>query len=125
MMIFVNAATKAGSLPRDSFSRFVRILAPFAPHLAEEIWERMGHTDGIALQPWPSWEEAKLAVDTITIAVQVNGKLRGQVVVPVDVTPTDVLAAARADEGVAKFLANKTLRREIYVPGRLVNLVVG
>jgi leucyl-tRNA synthetase len=125
MMIFVNEATKRGRLPRAWADTFVRILSPFAPHVGEELWRVLGHTDTLTYAEWPTWDEAKLAVETITLAVQVNGKLRGQVEVPVDVSKEDALAAAKTEENVARHLANGTLRREIYVPGRLVNLVVG
>lgn len=125
MMIFVNEATRADALPQAWFESFLRVLAPFAPHMAEELWERLGHTGGITYAPWPAFDEAKLAVDTIQIAVQVNGKVRATLDVPAAVTKDEALAAAKTDERLAKWLDGKTIRREIYVPGRLVNLVVG
>ncbi|WP_428265690.1 leucine--tRNA ligase [Haliangium sp.] len=125
MMVFANEATKAEAVPRAWLELFVRVLAPFAPHLGEELWRRLGHRDSVCDADWPAYDEAKLAVDTITLAVQVNGKLRGTIEVPAEVSKEDALAAAKADDKVAKFLDGKTMRREIYVPGRLVNLVVG
>jgi leucyl-tRNA synthetase len=125
MMIFVNTALKAKDVPLTWFEQFLLVLAPFAPHLCEEIWEQLGHSETLAYEDWPAFDEAKLAVDTITVAVQVNGKLRGTLDLPADVSKDDALAAARENESVAKYLDGKTLRREIYVPGRLVNLVVG
>jgi leucyl-tRNA synthetase len=124
MMVFVNEATKAVAVPRDWFEAFVRILAPFAPHVAEEMWQRLGHTQGISFEPWPAYDEGKLARDTIVIAVQVNGKLRGQIEVPADAAEDTIKAAARADEKVVPFLDGKPIKKEIYVKGRLVNLVV-
>jgi len=124
MMMFVNEATRAEVVPRAWADAFVRILAPFAPHLGEELWRRLGHTDSVAFAPWPEWDESVLAVDTITVAVQVNGKLRDEVQVPADAPEADIIAAAKAAEKAAKFLEGKTIRREIYVKGRLVNLVV-
>ncbi len=125
MMVFVNEATRADAVPRAWVDAFVRILAPFAPHLGEELWRRLGHTETITFAPWPSWDEAKLAVDTITVAVQVNGKLRDSVDVPADAAEADIIATAKASANVQKYLEGKTIRREIYVKGRLVNLVVG
>jgi leucyl-tRNA synthetase len=123
MMVFVNEATKASSVPRAWMETFVKILSPFAPHLAEELWERLGHTDSLAYQPWPAYDEAALAVDTITLAVQIAGKMRGTIEVPADVSEGAAIAAAKADPKIARYLEGKTIRREIYVPGRLVNLV--
>ena len=125
MMIFANEATKADRVPREWMAALVRILAPFAPHISEELWQRLGNTESLAYAPWPAYDESKLQVATITLAVQVSGKLRGTIEVPVDIAKEDALALAKADPKVAKFLEDKTLRREIFVPGRLVNLVVG
>jgi len=124
MMVFVNEATKAQVVPRAWFESFVKILSPFAPHVAEEIWQRLGHTTTIAYEPWPAYDEAKLAKDVMVIAVQVGGKLRSQIEVPPDATQDVILAAAKADEKVQPFLAGKPIKKEIYVKGRLVNLVV-
>ncbi len=124
MMVFVNEATKATAIPREWFESFVKILSPFAPHVAEEIWQRLGHRSSIAFAPWPAYDEAKLARDTMVIGIQVNGKLRGQIEVPVDAAESVILATAKADEKVQSFIADKPLKREIYVKGRLVNLVV-
>jgi leucyl-tRNA synthetase len=124
MMVFVNEATKATAVPREWFEMFVKILSPFAPHIAEELWQRLGHRSSIAYQPWPAHDESKLARDVITIAVQVSGKVRGQIEVPADATEQTIIAAAKADAKVQSFIAGKPIAREIYVKGRLVNLVV-
>ena len=124
MMVFVNEATKATAIPRAWFEMFVKILSPFAPHLAEELWQRMGHTRTIAFEPWPVHDEAKLARDVMLIAVQVSGKLRGQVEVAPGASEADILAAAQADAKVQSFIAGKPVKKAIYVKGRLVNLVV-
>jgi leucyl-tRNA synthetase len=124
LMVFVNEATKATTVPRAWFETFVKVLSPFAPHVAEELWERLGHTESIAYAPWPAWDEAKLARDELTIAVQVGGKLRGEVIVPADAAEATIIAAAKADPKVAELIAGKAIKREIYVKGRLVNLVV-
>ncbi len=124
MMVFVNEATKATAVPRAWFEMFVKVLSPFAPHLAEEIWQRLGHQTSIAYAPWPAFDEAKLARDMMVIGVQVGGKLRGQVEVAPDTTEADIIAAAKADEKVKPFLEGKAIKREVYVKGRLVNIVV-
>jgi leucyl-tRNA synthetase len=111
-------------VPRAWFESFVKILSPFAPHIAEELWQRLGHRSSIASAAWPQHDESKLARDTMVIGIQVSGKLRGQIEVPVDATEQTILAAAKADAKVQPFLAGKDIKREIYVKGRLVNLVV-
>ncbi|MEP6860083.1 MAG: leucine--tRNA ligase, partial [Deltaproteobacteria bacterium] len=125
MMVFVNEATKATAIPRPWFEMFVKILSPFAPHLCEEIWQRLGHTTTIAYEPWPAYDEAKLVRDTLKIGVQVMGKLRSEIEVPSDATQESIIAAAKADAKVQSFIAGKEIKREVYVKGRLVNLVVG
>ena len=124
MMVFVNEATKAPALSQAWFESFVKILSPFAPHLAEEMWQRLGHRGSITYQPWPVFDEAKLARDTMMIGVQISGKLRSQIEVPVDATEATILETAKADAKVLPFLDGKPIKREIYVKGRLVNLVV-
>ncbi|MFM2163034.1 MAG: hypothetical protein RLZZ383_2546 [Pseudomonadota bacterium] len=123
MMAFVN--TCRGALPaRSDAEDFLRILSLYAPHLAEELWSRIGRAGSIAREPWPTFDPAALIDDTVTIAVQVLGKLRGQVQVPREASEEDVLAAARLEDNVAKFLAGKVEKKVVYVPGRLVNFVV-
>lgn len=124
MMVFVNEATRAKVLPVDRVELFLRILAPFAPHIAEELWQRLGHTESIANVAWPEHDEAKLVVDVVEMAVQINGKVRATIQVPADASKEDILAIAKADEKVQSYLAKGELKREIVVPGRLVNLVV-
>ena len=124
LMVFVNEATKAATVPKSWYEQFVTVLAPFAPHVAEELWERLGHRTSITYAPWPTFDEAKLKRDTVTIAVQVQGKLRGTIEVAADAAEADIIAAAKAEPKVVEFLAGKAIKREIYVKGRLVNLVV-
>ncbi len=100
-------------------------MRPFAPHLAEELWARLGHGETLAYAPWPEADEAYLTSDTVEYAVQVNGKLRGTVTLPADAEQDAVVAAARAQENVAKYLDGVTVRKEVFVPGRLVGFVVG
>jgi leucyl-tRNA synthetase len=124
MMEFVNFFTKETARPRSALERFVLLLAPYAPHVAEELWQALGHTESLAKTPWPEYEEEFLKDDTVEIPVQILGKLRGKVVVPAD-SPADALeAAARADSRIAELLAGKQVVKVVVVPGRLVNFVV-
>ena len=124
MMEFVKVATARDALPRSTMETFVQILAPYAPHLAEELWERLGHAESLAYAPWPELNDAALVDDTVTVAVQVRGKLRGEVTVPRDASKEDILAAAKAVPNVARHLEGMQILKEVVVPGRLVNLVV-
>ena len=125
MMIFLNEATSWERRPKALLGPFVQILAPFAPHIAEEIWQRLGHSESLACEPWPTWDESVLAEKEIELPIQVNGKVRGRVTVPADADKDAVLAAAKACPAVLPYLEGKTVRKEIVVPGRMVNLVVG
>jgi leucyl-tRNA synthetase len=125
MMEFTNFFTKEERRPRAAIEQFVLILSPFAPHLAEELWQLLGHPMTLAYEPWPTFDEAKIKEDTIEIPVQILGKLRSKVVVPADSTPAQVEAAARADARIQELLAGKTVVKVIIPPnGRLVNFVV-
>ncbi|MDO4781027.1 MAG: leucine--tRNA ligase [Candidatus Saccharibacteria bacterium] len=109
---------------RFALESLLQILAPFAPHITEELWHELGHADSIHVDHWPKWDEAYLTADTMTIIVQVNGKLRAKLELPADADKAAVEVAALADEHVQKFLGEKTPAKVIYVPGRLVNIVV-
>ena len=127
MMVFVNEAegfAKCGSLPRECVEKFILCLAPFAPHLGEELWERSGHSGGLAYEPWPTYDPAALVEDEIEIPVQVMGKLRGRIKVPADASPAEMESAAKACPDVAKFIDGKTIVKTVAVPKRMVNFVV-
>ena len=123
MMIFLNEAQAWEKRPREAVETLVQLLAPFAPHIAEELWEKLGHAESVSKAAWPEWDESAIAESEIELPVQVNGKVRGRVKVPADADNAAILAAARANEGVAAFLAGKTLKKEIVVPKRMVNFV--
>ena len=112
------------SVPRELAENFTLMLAPFAPHIAEEIWERLGHHKSLTRRPWPTFDPAKLTESTIELAVQVNGKLRGTITVAINSDEQQVLLAAAAAEKVVPWLAGKTILKKLYVPKRLVNFVV-
>ncbi len=124
MMTFVNEASRWERRPRAALEPLLLLLAPFAPHLAEELWRKLGHADSLAHEPWPACDEARLASDTMEIPVQVNGKLRGKLTVPVGTDATALEQLALADPAVAKWIEGKTVKKVIVVPGRLVNVAV-
>jgi leucyl-tRNA synthetase len=124
MMEFINLAYKAGRIAPAQAERFLLVLAPFAPHLAEELWEKTGHTKTLAHEPWPEVRAEFLEENTVEVPVQVNGKLRGRIKVATAASKEDVLATARSEPSVVPHLEGKTVRKEIYVPGKMVNLVV-
>jgi len=109
---------------REALETIVRLLNPFVPHMTAELWEQMGHTETLESLGWPEWDEEALAEEQILIVVQVNGKVRGRVTVPVDASKEAVQQTAMADENVMRACDGKTVRKEIYVPGRLFNIVV-
>jgi leucyl-tRNA synthetase len=124
MMEFVNFCTPLERRPRAILMPFVTILAPFAPHLAEELWELLGGPPPVSLAAWPTAEDRWLKDDTVEIPVQIQGKLRGRVVVPADADAEAMKAAAAADPKIAEQLAGKEIVKVVAVPGRLVNFVV-
>ena len=109
---------------RFALESLIQILAPFAPHITEELWREMGHNDTVHVSHWPKWDEKYLKSSVMTIIVQVNGKLRAKLELPSDMDKQSVEAAALADENVQKFTNNKPPKKMVYVPGKLVNIVV-
>ncbi|MGH7261606.1 MAG: leucine--tRNA ligase, partial [Nitrospiraceae bacterium] len=124
MMVFTNEMTKLETRPRALLEPFVLLLAPFAPHLCEELWERLGHAPSVSRQPWPSFDPALVVSNRLTIPIQVNGKLRSKIDVPADWTEEQIVALARQDAKLAEWLQGKPPRKVIYVPKKLVNFVV-
>ncbi len=131
LMTLVNVMSKQKSQAivttpewQEGVTALVKILAPIAPHLAEELWSRLGHAPSVHTQPWPSFDEAALVQDSITMAVQVNGKVRGQIEVATDADKDTIVQTAKAETNVARHLEQGQIIKEIVVPGRLVNLVV-
>ncbi len=125
LMEFVNAIKEAGSRERALVQDLVVMLAPFAPHFAEECWERLGHTTTVFDAGWPKWDEALVVSDEIELPVQVNGKTRSKVMVARGADEATVLAAALADETTKRFVGDKSPKKVVHVPNRLLNIVVG
>jgi leucyl-tRNA synthetase len=124
LMEFTNAANKWPAVSASVARSFVLLLAPLAPHIAEELWQRLGVDRTLAFEPWPAADPAFLARETLEIPVQVNGRVRGKIVVPADTDEAGALELARNDPNVERHIAGKTMRKAIYVPGRIINLVV-
>jgi leucyl-tRNA synthetase len=123
MMIYLNALAKEPALPRTVAAEFVQLVAPFAPHLAEDLWQRLGGAGSVMTAPWPTFDPAKLVATTITIVFQVNGKHRGDTQAPATVTEEELIELARRHPKVSPHLEGKTLKRTIYVKGKLLNLL--
>ncbi|MBO4971365.1 MAG: leucine--tRNA ligase [Clostridia bacterium] len=124
MMIFVNAVYKEEKCPKEYAEGLVKMLSCICPHIGEELWQILGHDNTIAYEPWPTFDEAKTADDSVEVAVQVNGKLKATVMVPKDAPKEEAIAAAKADERVAAAIDGKTIVKEISVPNKIVNIVV-
>ena len=123
MMIFVNAVYKEGKCPKEYAEGLIKMLSCICPHIGEEIWNLLGHKDTIAFEKWPEYDESKTIDNTIEIAVQVNGRIKCKLNVPSDIEQADVIATAKADDKVKEAIAGKNIVKEIYVKGRLVNIV--
>jgi leucyl-tRNA synthetase len=124
MMEFTNFFTAASERPRAAMEKFVLLLSPFAPHMAEELWQALGHKESLAYEPWPPFDASLTKEDSIEVPVQVNGKLRAKIKVATDADAATLEAAAKADERVVEHLAGKQIVKIVVVPGRLVNIVV-
>ena len=124
MMTLLNEIYEVGSLTAEQLSVLVRLLCPFAPHLAEEMWENLGGEGLCSLAEWPEWDDAKTVDATVEVAVQVNGKVRATVSLPLNCPKEEAIALAKADARIAAQLAGKTVVKEISVPNKIVNIVV-
>jgi leucyl-tRNA synthetase len=124
MMEFTNFFLKVEERPKVAMEKLVVLLAPFAPHVAEELWQALGHTESLAYEPWPGFDESLMQEETVEVPIQINGKLRAKIEVPSGVDAKTLEAAAAANHRVIELLAGKTVVKTIVVPGRMVNYVV-
>jgi leucyl-tRNA synthetase len=124
MMVLTNELTPLERRPRAAVETLVLLLAPFAPHMAEELWQRLGHPESLAYQPWPPYDPARILAETVTVAVQVNGRLRATLELPRGSAQQAAQEAALADERVKRFVDGAQIKKAIYVPDKLLNLVV-
>lgn len=124
LMILVNALEKETSIQHSTFKILLTLLAPFAPHIAEELWSRLGEKNSIFLAPWPKYDAKKIMTEIVKIAVQVNGKVRATIELSPEATEDEAKQIALADQNIKTFVSGKTVRKFIYVPGRIINFVV-
>jgi leucyl-tRNA synthetase len=124
MMILARHLAEKSPPPREGVTALVLILSPFAPHLGEELWQRLGHATSLAYEPWPVFDEALCRDDVVEIAVQVNGKVRGRIALAPDAPEDEARRAAEAEPNVAQHVAGKPIKKFLYVPGKIVNVVV-
>ncbi|WP_153730707.1 leucine--tRNA ligase [Sporosarcina obsidiansis] len=123
MMVFINDCYKADKLPKAYIEGFILLISPITPHLAEELWSKLGHTDTVAYAQWPTYDETKLSDDTVEVAVQINGKIRAKITVSKDSTKEELEQAALENDDVKQWMDGKELKKIIAIPGRLVNIV--
>ena len=124
MMIFLNLATKKSRISADTASDFTRILSPFAPHVAEELWQMLGNKGSLAYAPWPDYNEEYMKEDNFNYPVSFNGKMRFNIELPVSLTKDEIIKIVLADERAQKWLGNSTPSNIIVVPNRIVNIVI-
>lgn len=124
MMECTNFFFKADPRPLEAMEKFILILSPFAPHLCEELWQLLGHSNTLAYEPWPSYDESLIKEDVIEVPIQINGKVRGRITLPADADHAALESAAKTDPKIAPQLEGKTIVKAIVVPGRMVNFVV-
>ena len=124
MMEFANYFGRQETRPVAAMEAIVKLLAPFAPHISEELWQILGHNESVAYASWPTWDEAALTESTLTVAVQINGKMRGKVTMPADATADVMEELAKSDPKIAQWLQDKTIIKKIIVPVKMVNFVV-
>ncbi|WP_298833091.1 leucine--tRNA ligase [uncultured Planococcus sp.] len=125
MMVFINEGYKVDSIPKEYVEGFVKLLSPIAPHVAEELWEKLGHEGSVSYENWPQYDETKMVDDEVEVVVQVNGKVKTKLTIAKDSTKEQLETAALADEQVQKAADGKQVRKVIVIPGKLVNIVVG
>lgn len=124
MMVFVNEVYKNPELPKEYLEGFLKLLNPIAPHLTEELWEKLGHTQTITYEPWPTYDDSKTVENLVTIVVQINGKIRDKIEVAMNTSNEEVQAIALASTKVQSALANQTPKKIIVVPNKLVSIVI-
>ncbi len=123
MMVFINEGYKAEKISKEYVEGFVKLLSPVAPHIAEELWSRLGHTETISYEKWPAYDESKLVEDEVEVAIQVMGKVRSKVMVARDISKDELEKIALEDQNIQEWIEGKTVRKVVVVPGKLVNIV--
>ena len=124
MMVLTNELMKLEQVPTEPLEALAKLLHPFAPHLGEELWEMLGHAPSIQTQPWPTYDAALCEEDEVEVPVQINGKVRARITLPKDATEAQALAAAQQLPALAAQLQAQALRKTIWVPNKILNLIL-
>ena len=124
MMIFINTVYKEDSLPVEYAEGFLKILNPVAPHITEELWNRLGHENTIAYEKWPEYDESKIVEDVVEIPIQINGKVKATINIPVDLDESEIKEIVHKNDNIINFVTGKTIVKEIYVKNKIYNIVV-
>ena len=124
LMTLVNELGKESFINITDYEQVLKLVNPFAPHITEELWEKIGHTDDMVFESWPKYDESKLVESTIEIVVSINGKVRDKIVISLDMAKDEVLTLAKSTDKIKELTEGKTIIKEIFVPKKLVNLVV-
>ncbi|MBP6854862.1 MAG: class I tRNA ligase family protein [Candidatus Pacebacteria bacterium] len=124
MMILINDLDKKDSISKDDYKILLKLLAPFAPHIAEELWNEMGESSSIHLTDWPKWDDSKIVDNENLIIIQVNGKVRAEITMPSGISEDEAVSMAKDNEKVKNWISDKDIKRVIYVPGRIINFVI-
>jgi leucyl-tRNA synthetase len=124
LMILSNELEKAEKISVDTYSKFILMLAPFAPHFAEEVWANLGNKKSIHLESWPKFDPKKIKNEEVNLAVQINGKFRGTVKAPATATQSEAEELVKSDPAISKWLAGSSIKKIIFVPGRLINFII-
>jgi leucyl-tRNA synthetase len=124
MMILLNAIEDEGKLSKSTYSTFIQLLAPFAPHITEELWMDVGNASSVHLSDWPKYDESKMVDTEVTIALQISGKMRDTFVAPVGISNNEVLELAKLTAGYQKYVGENTPKKVIVVQNKLINVVI-
>jgi leucyl-tRNA synthetase len=124
LMIFINFASKFNEIPRGALENFLKLLAPFAPHLAEELWSILGHTGSIFKQKWPEYDPALIKDEEIELVIQINGKMRDKTTVQMDIDEDKATELAKQSQKIKNFIGAKPIKKFIFVKNRLINIVI-
>ena len=123
-MIFTNHLQKLESINKNTVRTFIILMNPFMPHLAQELWELIGETSELTFETWPTYDEAFIVSNEIVIPIQINGKRRSEIAIAANQSEYEVIEKAKADDKIASYLNNATIVKEIYVKGKILNIVI-
>ncbi|MFH1859266.1 MAG: class I tRNA ligase family protein, partial [Patescibacteria group bacterium] len=124
MMILVSDMEKRGGVSKNAYSTLLQLLAPFAPHISEELWNELGNKKSIFLEKWPKYDETKIKTDTVTIVIQINGKVRDRITISADTEEKQIIDIALARSITQNFIGAKKIQRTIYIKNKLINIVI-